>query len=125
LNGVLLDTDVLIEVLRGRDEALIARWYKLKIGSEPLLYTPVTSAELWHGIRPREESTIVQLLDALICVPVSDEIGRKAGSYLQRFHASHAVELGDAIIAATAAIHECALWTRNRKNYPMKDIELF
>jgi len=58
-------------------------------------------------------------------VPVDQEIGRRAGEYLRAFHASHGTELGDALIAATAAVHTCALWTQNRKHYPMPDLELF
>jgi predicted nucleic acid-binding protein len=53
-----------------------------------------------------------------------DNIGRRAGDYLRQFHCSHGLALGDALIAAAAAVHGCALWTRNRKHYPMEDIEL-
>ena len=53
-----------------------------------------------------------------------DDIGRRAGGYLRQFHRSHGLDIGDALIAATAAVHGCALWTCNRKHYPMKDIEL-
>jgi len=28
-------------------------------------------------------------------------------------------------LAGTLVLHGCALWTRNRKHYPMPDIELF
>ena len=48
----------------------------------------------------------------------------RAGIYLRQFHRSHGLDIGDALIAATAAVHGCALWTRNHKHYPMKDIEL-
>ncbi len=125
MSEVLLDTDIVIEVLRDRDEELISRWRTLIARPKPVLYTSVTSAELWHGLRPGEEPAVIQLLDTLICVPLSDEIGRRAGTYLRRFHASHSLALGDSLIAATAAIHKCALWTRNKKHYPMKDIVLF
>ena len=55
-------------------------------------------------------------------VPIGPEIGRRAGDHLRQFAESHAVELGDALIAATASIHQRSLlWTHNRKHYPMKD----
>jgi predicted nucleic acid-binding protein len=63
-------------------------------------------------------------MDTLICVPLNDDMGRRAGDHLRRFHRSHGLALGDALIAAAAAVHGCAWWTRNRKRYPMKDIEL-
>jgi predicted nucleic acid-binding protein len=124
LKTVLLDTDILIEVLRQRDEAILEEWRRLGRNAELVLYTPVTMAELWHGLRQGEEAAVSKVLETLICVPLDAEIGRRAGDYLRRFHRSHGLALGDALIAATAAVHGCALWTRNRKHYPMKDIEL-
>ena len=38
---------------------------------------------------------------------------------------SHGVQLGDALIAATAAVHDAELWTRNRKHYPMRGLRFF
>jgi len=52
-------------------------------------------------------------------------IGRRAGEYLHRFAKSHPVEPGDALIAATASLHNLKLWTRNRRHYPMTDVAFF
>lgn len=123
MSGVLADTDVLIEVLRARDSAIVATWRALADSGDAVLYSAITVAELWHGLRPREEASVTRLLDALICLPVDEEIARRGGEYLNRFRSSHGTELGDALIAASAAISGCALWTRNRKHYPMKDIQ--
>ena len=125
MSAVLVDTDVVIEVLRGRDRALLSRWSALGGGTDVVLYSPVTVAELWHGMRPAEEAVVLQLLDAMIPLPIDAQIGRRAGEYLRRFHKSHGVETSDALIAATAAVHGCSLWTRNRKQYPMRDVELY
>ena len=90
-----------------------------------VFYSPVTAAELWRGMRPREERQTTELLASLSCLLVTDEIGRLAGRYLQRFRPSHGVELADALIGATASVHGCELWTRNLKHYPTKDISFF
>ena len=37
----------------------------------------------------------------------------------------HGVELGDALIAATAVANSAELWTRNRKHYSMKELSFF
>jgi predicted nucleic acid-binding protein len=50
---------------------------------------------------------------------------QRAGDDMRAFHASHAVALGDALIAATASVHQLDLWTQNRKNFPMKDVHFF
>jgi len=64
------------------------------------------------------------LIDSDI-LPIDLEIGRQAGEYLRQFSKSHSVELGDALIAAAAAVHDLELWTRNRRHYPMKDISFY
>jgi predicted nucleic acid-binding protein len=66
-----------------------------------------------------------QLFAALTFVAIDAEVGRKAGGYLREFRRSHAVEIADALIAASASARRAQLWTRNRKHYPMKDVLFF
>jgi len=58
-------------------------------------------------------------------IPVDAEVGRRAGEYLRQYAKSRRVELGDALIAASAAVHKVQLWTRNRRHYPEKDVAFF
>jgi predicted nucleic acid-binding protein len=51
--------------------------------------------------------------------------GRKAGSYLARYARSHALEIPDALVAAAATTSGLALWTLNRKPYPMPELRFF
>ena len=124
MNAVLVDSDVAIEVLRNRDKAIRSRWAEMAAGETHIMYSPVTVAEIWHGVREGEQLAVRAWFEAMICVPVDASIAIKAGEYLRRFHRSHGVELGDALIAATAAIHGLQLWTRNKKHYPMTEIQL-
>ncbi|SRR5579883_285029 len=122
---VLVDSDVLIEVSRGRDAAIVSRWLELSRSDALILFSPVNQAELWAGARPNESGRLEELFGALMCAPADAEVGRLAGAYLRRYRKSHAVELGDALIAATAAAHRALLWTRNRKHYPMQEVSFF
>jgi len=124
VKAILIDSDILIDVARGRDARLLEHWAELSGSDAVIAYSPVTLAELWHGARPHEYKAQA-LFRALTCVPIGPEIGRRAGDYLRQFAKSHAVELGDALIAATASIHNLALWTHNHKHYPMKDCRFF
>jgi hypothetical protein len=74
-------------------------------------------------MRESERDAIERLFSGTTCVPIDQEIGKRAGGYLRAFHASHKVELADALIAASASVHQLQLWTRNRKYFPMKDLE--
>jgi len=121
----LIDSDILIEVTRARDNALLARWNHLSSGDTPLLCSPVTVAELWHGARVTEQSALSALFAAIECVAIDARIGQRAGDYLRQFFKSHHVELADTLIAATASIHNLQLWTRNRRHYPMKDLVFY
>jgi predicted nucleic acid-binding protein len=123
--SVLVDSDILIEVSRGRDANLISRWTELSRSEGVILYSPVSVAELWAGARPAEHDAIRNLFSALACVPIDAEAGRQAGDFVRRYRKSRGVELGDALIAAGAVINGAALWTRNRKHYPMKDVSFF
>jgi len=125
LNSVLIDSDILIEVSRGRDKAVLSRWDELSRGDTVPLCSPVTVAELWHGARPHEQKILSALFAALTCIAIDLEIGERAGVYLRQYSKSHHVELGDALIAATASIHKAQLWTRNRRHYPMKEIVFY
>jgi predicted nucleic acid-binding protein len=125
LISVLIDSDILLEVSRARDDTLIARWSQLSREETPLLCSPVTVAELWHGARPSEQSALNALFGAIECVTIDTKIGQRAGDYLRQYFKSHHLELGDALIAATASVHNFRLWTRNRRHYPMKDIAFY
>ena len=47
---------------------------------------------------------------------VNEPVGRQASLYRRPFHRSHGLELGDALIAATALHHGAELITRNLKH---------
>jgi predicted nucleic acid-binding protein len=122
---ILVDSDILIEVARGRDAKILAAWAALSASDELVLYSPVTCAELWAGSRPSEHQALESLFRALQCAPIDAATARRAGDFMSRYRKSHSVELGDALIAATAALTGSTLWTRNRKHYPMPGIAFF
>jgi predicted nucleic acid-binding protein len=121
---VLVDSDILIEVSRGRNADIISRWIELSY-SDAVLYSPVSVAELWAGARPSEHEALDNLFRALTCVPINEEVGRQAGAYLRLYRQRHGVEVADALIGASAVAHGAELWTRNRKHYPMPEVSFF
>jgi len=122
---VLVDSDLLIEVSRGKDQSTLSRWTELSQSESVILYSPVSVAELWAGARPSEYEMLARLFRALVCAPIDSETGRRAGDYLRRYRKSHGVELGDALVASGAVLNAAELWTRNRKHYPMKELSFY
>ena len=122
---VLVDSDILIEVSRGRNPDIVSQWLDLSNSDAAVLYSPVSVAELWAGARPVEFEALTNLFRALTCAPIDEEAGRQAGVYLRKYRRSHGVEVADALIAAGAVASQAELWTRNRKHYPMKEVSFF
>lgn len=122
--GVLLDTDVVIECLRDNKE-VVFELLKVNDTGRTIYYSPITKCEIYCGIRKGEAKIVEKFFNQLESLPVTDMIGEKAGKYQSAYRKSHNLELGDAIIAATAYNHQLLLYTFNRKHYPMGDIQLY
>ena len=122
---VLVDSDILIEVSRGKNAGIVSKWRQLSDSEAAVLYSPISVAELWAGARPHEHDALNRLFEALTCAPVDNEAGRQAGHYLRLYGGSHGIEIADALIAASAVANNAELWTRNRKHYPMQEVSFF
>ena len=114
--GVLVDTDVLIDYLRGRSDAADF----LESQKEPPAVSVITIAELYAGVREGRERTILDdFANALNILPVSTEIARVGGLFRRDYFKGHGVGVIDAIIAATADLEDRMLVTLNAKHFPM------
>jgi hypothetical protein len=122
---VFIDSDILIDVSRGKNAHICSKWMELSNADAAVLYSPISVAELWAGARPNEYEALRDLFQALTCIPIDEQTGYLAGLYLRQYRRSHSVEVADAFIAAGAMASKSALWTRNRKHYPMKEISFF
>ncbi len=124
LTGVLLDSDVIIEILRGHEDTLDAA-VALEQSGTPSVCTAVSWAEVYAGIRSGDEEPTRAFFGARGEIALDGRIARHAGRYLARYAGSHGVEIADALIAAAAATAGLRLWTLNRKHYPMEDLRFF
>ena len=113
---LLIDTDVLIDYLRDRAEAVSY----LESLTESLLISVITMAELYAGVRKGAERTkLDEFVQAFEVVPVDREVAIEGGLYRRDYMKSHNVGLADALIAATAESRQAALVTLNSKHFPM------
>lgn len=120
MKNILIDTDILINFLRGD---MKAKEFLSNMADDGTVYcSTITIAEIFAGMIEKERKQTEELLDSLNIINVNREIAEKAGSYKNRIKAQN-LELDDCIIAATALYKNAILATGNGKHYPMKDIE--
>lgn len=113
---LLIDTDVLIDYLRDKPEAVSY----LEGLTEPLLVSAVTIAELYAGVRDGAERTALDsFITAFEIVAVDEEIAVKGGLHRRDYSKSHGTGLADALVAATAEIRNAQLVTLNGKHFLM------
>lgn len=113
---LLVDTDILIDYLRGRPEAVAY----LDTVQAPLVLSVLTIAELYAGVRDGDERTqLDSFISAFGSIPLDRDIAVTGGLYRRDYGKSHGTGLADALIAATAITRGFALVTHNAKHFPM------
>jgi len=122
--SVLLDTTVLIDVLRGR-QAAVTRLAALRQRGHVPYTTPISVEEIHRGLRDTECHAAIRLFDGLRIVPIGRTEGAQAGDW-QRDHAATGTTLAqaDCLIAAVAVALGVPLATGNPKGFPMRDLEV-
>jgi predicted nucleic acid-binding protein len=117
----LLDSDVLIWLLRGRQETV----RRLEDLGGPFGISTISRAEIWAGAREDEHRQIEDLFLSLATYPVDGAVADLAGRFLRLYRrGGHGVELADTLIAATAVVHGLALVTYNVSHFPMAEVKL-
>ena len=113
---MVLDTTVLIDVLRGEPSASV---WLLGLEVQPSC-SEITRVEILCGLRSNERALAERLFAGLTWVSVSESIARDAGELGRKFRRSHTgVGPNDLIIAATAIDQGAELATSNLKHFPM------
>src|SRR3990167_11311918 len=119
----LLDTDVLIWVLRGKKE-IVEKVSKLKEEST-LAISVISTAEIYKNVYPSELSITEDYLNEHIVFDVDQKIAKIAGLYWQQYiKRLKNLSLTDCLIAATANVNNLKLVSLNTKHFPMKDIKI-
>lgn len=116
MSRLLIDTDVLIDFLRGLEQA------KDFIASLPeqAYVSAITVAELHVGVRNgKERAVLTEFLDTLDTIALDAETAANGGLLRRDYGKSHGVGLNDALIAATAINKRLQLVTLNEKHCPM------
>jgi predicted nucleic acid-binding protein len=113
--SMLIDTEVLIWVLRGSAKAA-----RLIDSITDRRISVVTFMELLQGARDKRESRLIKSFLAdfgFRTIPLGENIGHRAAIYIEEYGLGSGLRTADALIAATAAEHGLALCTGDRTHY--------
>lgn len=120
---MLVDTDVLIWVLRGNAKAAHA-----VETAEQRCVSIVSFMELLQGARDKQEvktikSFLVDLQFKLL--PLTENIGHRASIYMEEYGLAVSMSMADALIAAAAVESNQPLLTGNDRHYkPIKELDI-
>ena len=121
----LLDTSVLIDVLRRRNHRreLLSRLVR---EGHMLATTALNVAEVYAGMRSHEEPQTAAFLEALDCYNLTRTAGRLGGRLKNEWgRKGRTLTPADTMIAAVALENDCTLMTDNRKDFPMPELPCY
>lgn len=122
---LLLDTTVLIDVLRARDSRRLLLAELLEAGHN-LATSAINIGEVYSGMKPHEARQTELFLSSLVCYPITESIARNAGSLKSKWaQKGQTLTLADMIVAAVALEHQLTLMTDNRKDFPIPGLNFF
>jgi predicted nucleic acid-binding protein len=116
---ILVDSDVLIQHLRGSETA--RDWLaEARRTSGPLAISVVSLTEVAGGMRSAERRDVIRLLASMHRFEVSEQVAWRASQLMREYRRSHSgIGLGDYLIAATAQVEGLELATLNVRHFPM------
>lgn len=112
---ILVDTDVIVDFLRGYAKAVSY----VENHSAEIVLSSIVVAELYAGVRDNERSNLDDFVSLFPIIPITSEIAKTGGLFKRDYHKSYGIGLADALMAATAVIENAELKTLNTKHYPM------
>lgn len=119
---ILLDTTVVIDVLRGRPGPM-GRVRDMIVRRHAVYISAVTVEEVARGMREGEVAHTRDLVASLRVVPVGEDAAWLAGRWRRDLgRAGVTIPQGDCLIAACAHAAGVPLATGNPKHFPMPDL---
>jgi tRNA(fMet)-specific endonuclease VapC len=124
MSAILLDTTVLIDLLRGRSEA-IRRLARVRAAGDQPFACAINVEEIVRGMRRTEEEAARSLFGGLWIVPLGADEGWRAGGWRRRFASrSRTLTQADCLVAAAAFALGGRLATGNPKDFPMPELTI-
>jgi len=112
---VLCDTNIFIHAFNGRQDTID----KLQeIGLEQVALSVITVMELYQGMSNKVElAQLKRKIRYYDVIEMDTAISKLATTLVEKFKLSHGLQIPDAIIGATAVIHQIPFYTYNTKDF--------
>jgi len=130
IKAVCLDTDILVDHLRGEEKA-VRQIQELEASGGILSTTTINAFELYYGAqktekRERSRDAVKKLLGRLVIHDFTEKAAEKAGEIVAHLEAEgNPIEFRDAFIGATAIANKSTLFTRNIRHFErISELEL-
>ena len=119
MNKFLVDSDIIIWYLKGRDKE-VQLLEELSEKGE-LFTSVVTIAEIRAGLTKDAKKIILELKNIFKPLDITEEIAELTGEFKQKYK----LDIADMFIAATAVVNKLTLVTYNKKHFSMPQIKLY
>lgn len=125
MEKILIDSDVLIDYLRGYDKRILPLFEKLQNNQIVGIISPINIVELYSGKDTQNKKKLLvlkKLLSFFQIVPVRTAVAELAGSLRLKY----SLGLADSVIAATCIKEKVQLCTFNTRDFQkIKGLHLF
>lgn len=112
---ILCDTNVIIELFKGNQAT---QSDLLNIGPQNIVISSVTLMELVVGAFNKAElHQIKKSLSSIKIIQINELISQEAVTLITKYSKSHNLLIPDALIGATALVHDIPLFTYNLKDF--------
>ena len=120
----LLDSDIIIWHLRGREEVTAMLRDLQRFGVPGCSALSVLEVQL--GVKKGEEEKTNYFFKYLRVFDVNREVASKAAQLIREYRGKGVtLDIPDAVIASTCILHDLILVTYKRKHYPITELEFY
>jgi len=114
LDSTVLDTNVLIEILKNNQQTI----KQVESLSPPLFVSVISAMELIYGaLNNKELKKLQQFLSLFTIIQLNEKVSQQAFALIAKYAKSHTLDIPDALIAASCLENNKILFTYNRKDF--------
>jgi predicted nucleic acid-binding protein len=118
LEKILLDTNILIEILKGNQNIV----YKIENFTSILCISSITVMELYYGaINKAELFNLKKFVSLFKIIEIDENISNISTELIFEYAKSHNLTIPDSLIASTAISKNLKLYTLNLKDFRFID----